>query len=194
MPACNTWPNESERFFMDRDELSNGFSYHRVAWGYLLSVTVAAVSFSVWFILRGFILRGPNGFESTAVTWQRIADLGLIMGLLFIVSWIAASICSAIPCLLLAWVVRKLKPRNVAFYLCSGVLIGLLAVPAWVWMFNSTSWYTDPPDKLPMRLMDGFAVIGLTLGLVGGVAGLMFWGVSGRHFHQSTIDSGDSAS
>jgi asparagine N-glycosylation enzyme membrane subunit Stt3 len=151
-----------------------------VAARYLQSISVATICFTIWFIFTS-----THSFADVMANRRSLAEIGLMTVVAFPVFWIVAAMCSAAPCVMLAWIVKRLQIRALAFYLCAGIVLGLFAVLVWVELYNSISLYTDPPDKVRMDVARGLAIFAAPLGFVGGIAGMVFWRLSTRQILES---------
>lgn len=164
---------------MEKDESSPEMSGERVIASYFISVTVGAATFVV-----AAMLSRVSGFESATnlPLWHKAVHLIVMTGLIFVMSWMVGLVAAAIPCALLAVTARAFKIRNWIFYTVTGIAVGLLMVRVYVGFFNSFHWYTDPPEETATTWLQGIQTVGRFLAPAGGVAGLTFWQMTGRHY------------
>jgi len=141
-----------------------------VVGSYLLSVTVG-----VAFLILVFLVAVPAGGHGAIQV--------MVMTLMaFAMTWLTGVIVAALPCALLALLARHFAVRNLLFYLIAGVGIGLLLVPVFLGITNSFSWYTDPPDRTDLTMLEGMRQVGVAFAIAGGLAGLTFWKRAGLHY------------
>ena len=143
----------------------------RVVGSYLLSVTVG-VTFLILVFLIAVPARGHGAIQVMVMT---------VMG--FTMTWLAGVIVAALPCALLALLARHFSVRNLLFFLIAGVCIGLLLVPVFLGITNSFSWYTDPPDRTNLTMLQGMKQLGAPFAIAGALAGVTFWKRAGQHYH-----------
>lgn len=143
----------------------------RVVGSYLLSVTVG-VAFLILIFLVAVSAGGHGAIQITVMTVMAFA-----------VAWLTGVIVAALPCALFALLARHFAVRNLLFYLVAGVGIGLLLVPVFLGITNSFSWYTDPPDRTHLTMLQGIKQIGAAFAIAGALAGATFWQRAGQHYH-----------
>jgi hypothetical protein len=142
----------------------------RVLGSYLLSVTVG-----VAFLTLVFLVALPAGGHGAI-------QVMVMTVMAFLFTWLTGVIVAALPCALLAFLARRFAIRNLLFYLIAGVGIGLLLVPVFLGITNSFSWYTDPPDRTDLTMLQGMRQVGVGFAIAGGLAGLTFWKRAGLHY------------
>ncbi|WP_250455321.1 hypothetical protein [Caballeronia sp. ATUFL_M2_KS44] len=98
-------------------------------------------------------------------------------------TWLTGVIVAALPCALLAPLARHFAISNLLFYLVAGVGIGLILVPVFLGITNFISWYTDPPDRTNLTMLQGLKHLGAGFAIAGALAGAMFWKRAGQHYH-----------
>lgn len=151
----------------------------RVLASYFVSVTVGTLIF-----VATAMLSRVTDFESATnlPLWQKVIHLIIMTVLLFVPSWMVGLAAAAIPCALLSVIARALKIRNWIFYLCTGIVMGLLMMRIYLGFSNSLHWYADPPAETATTWLQGILTVGRFLVPAGVVAGLTFWKLAGRHY------------
>jgi magnesium-transporting ATPase (P-type) len=143
---------------------------NRVLGSYMLSVTVGVTC-----LVAAFWWQSP-------LTGHGFIQGAFFTGLIFTLTWIFGVLSAAVPCALVTLLARAFAVKHPLFYLLVGVSIGIALIPVFVCVFNSTSWYTDPPDQTDWTMRQAIKNVGMAFGLAGGVAGLTYWRMAGRFY------------
>lgn len=138
---------------------------------YLLSVTVG-----VAFLILVFLIAVPAGRHGAM-------QVMVMTVMAFAMTWLTGVVVAALPCALLALLARHFAVKNLLFYLVAGVGIGLLLVPVFLGITNSFSWYSDPPDRTDLTILQGMKQLGAGFAIAGALAGATFWKRAGQHYH-----------
>ena len=95
------------------------------------------------------------------------------IGLLYLITYVVGFLISALPCVLLHLFATRYRIRNPLFYAVAGGLLGLLAFELAVVLpaIQSASVQPDTVHWYRVRLIP-----------MGCAAGLVYWGIAGRHF------------
>jgi len=95
------------------------------------------------------------------------------LGLLYLITYVAGFLISALPCVLLHLFAARYRIRNSLFYGVVGGLLGLHAFELAVDLpaIQSASVQPDTVHWYRVRLIP-----------MGCAAGLVYWGIAGRHF------------
>ncbi len=170
----------SERTLIEGRSSIATLSYGQMAECYFQSVSVAALCFAIWYAFFG-----TRMFAELIAKQHSVLAFGVELVAVLTVAWLVAVMLSAAPCLVLAWTAKRMQVKAPTFYPCAGIVVGLLAVVAWVKLGSSISFYTDSPDKVPLDLSRGFEIFWGPLGFAGGIAGIMFWQLASRRTLES---------
>jgi Kef-type K+ transport system membrane component KefB len=142
----------------------------RVAAAYIVSV-VSAVAV----VLVAGVLSQPGFFAHRI---YEIVFLGLVISTIATLVGVAITI---VPCVLLAVFTERLKIQSWTFYLFSGLVLGLVMLPATTKFADQFSWYTDPDPPVTTNWRQVFEHTGPIYALAGCIAGIIYWRIAGRH-------------
>ncbi len=102
--------------------------------------------------------------------------------LTFPILWGAAVFLSVLPFLALLFIIARYRISSVIISILFGGAIALLMAYVVVRLMHGVSWYTDPPNSILLSISQEYWAVGKLFAPAGGIGGLLFWAIAGRHF------------